>query len=479
MPPVLLDRAGRPVPEHALAEFVQAVRGRALSPSDPGYDDARRVFNAMVDRRPGLVVQPVDSEDVQHAVRFARRHDVLVSIKGGGHSAPGHAVCDDGLLVDLSRMRAIAVDPAARVAIAEGGATWGEFDEATQRYGLAVTGGRIRGTGIGGLTLGSGSGWLERKLGFTVDNLLAAEVVLANGERVRASADEHADLFWGLRGGGGNYGVATRFEYRLHPLGPLVWGGLLIFPCDGREGAVLRAYRDFMEGAPDDVAGGAALITVPPLPGVPEGLGGATALAVIPIYFGPIEGAEAAFDPILRLGPAARMVQPMPYVAVQSLLDEANPPGRRNYWKADNYGSLPDEAIDALLQSAARPVSPFTTVLVQPMGGAAARIPDDATAMGWRQARWALHILGMWEDAREDERQIAWVRGVSEALRPWASKGTYLNYLMDEGEGRVRESFGAHYARMVAIKDTYDPGNFFCMNQNIKPSALAGSAAGA
>ncbi len=469
MPPSLLDLAGRPVPDAALAEFVRGLRGAALSPSGAGYDEARRVFNAMVDRRPGLVAQPLDAADLQHAVRFARRHGVLVSIKGGGHSAPGHAVCDDGLLIDLSRMRHITVDPEARVASAQGGATWGELDAATQRHGLAVTGGRIRGTGIGGLTLGSGSGWLERKLGFTVDSLLAADVVLASGDFVRASEQEHEDLFWGLRGGGGNYGVVARFEYRLHPVGPLVWGGMLLFPRDGREASVLAAYRDFMEAAPDDVGGAAALVTMPPLPMIPEAAQGKAALAIIALYFGPPGEGELAFEPILRLRPAAALVQPMPYLEVQGLLEEANPPGKRNYWKADTYRALPDEAIDALLAATARPASPLTAVLVQPMGGAAARVADDATAMGWRQARWSLHVLGMWEDPAADADQVAWVRGVAGALSPWAQKATYLNYLMDEGEARVRESFGPHYARMVALKNQYDPDNFFCMNQNIKP----------
>ena len=474
----LLDRAGRPVPDAALAEFARGLRGATLSPGDPGYDEARRVFNAMVDRRPGLVVQPLDAAGIQHAVRFARRHDVLVSIKGGGHSAPGHAVCNDGLLIDLCRMRAVRVDPEARTAVAEGGATWGEFDAATQGHGLAVTGGRIRGTGIGGLTLGSGSGWLERKFGYTVDSLVAADVVLASGDLVRASDHEHQDLFWGLRGGGGNYGIVVRFEYRLHALGPLVWGGMLLFPRDGREREVLRAYRDFMEAAPDEVGGAAALVTVPPLPMIPEAARGKAALAIIAVYLGHPGEAEAAFEPMLRLQPAAALVQPMPYLAVQGLLDEANQPGKRNYWKADTCPSLPDAALDALLGATARPASPLTTVLLQPMGGAAARVPDDATAMGWRQAKWSLHVLGMWEDASDDARQVSWVRAVTGAMAPWAQKATYLNYLMDEGEGRVRDSFGPHYARMVALKDKYDPTNFFRMNQNIKPTARPGGVAG-
>ncbi|HSK08534.1 MAG TPA: FAD-binding oxidoreductase, partial [Vicinamibacterales bacterium] len=378
MPHALFDRDGRRVSDEAVRDFAAGARGAVLAPGDAGYDEARHVFNAMVDRRPGLIVQPAGTAGVQQAVRFARQHNVLVSIKGGGHSAPGHAVCNDGMLIDLSRMKGITVDPGARVAVAEGGATWGAFDEATQQHGLAVTGGRIRGTGVGGLTLGSGSGWLERKLGFTVDNLLGAEVVLATGEVVRASADDHADLFWALRGGGGNYGIVTRFEYRLHPVGPTVWGGMMVFPRQGgSDVAVLRAYRDFMDQAPDEVGGAAALITIPPLPGIPEEAVGATAVAIIAFYAGSPEEGEKAFEPMLRLQPAVSLVQPMPYVAVQSLLEEANPPGKRNYWKADSYSTLPDEAIIALLEATIRPRSPMTTVLVQPMGGALARVPDD------------------------------------------------------------------------------------------------------
>jgi len=452
-----------------LQRFKANFGGEVLLPGDGGYDAARTVFNAMIDRRPAVIARPIDTADVQRAVRFAREHDLVVSVKGGGHSAPGYAVCDDGLMIDLSLMKAVKVDPRARVAVAEAGVNWGEFDAATQEHGLAVTGGRVPGTGIAGLTLGSGSGWLERKLGYTVDNMIGAEVVTADGNALHASESENADLFWGLRGGGGNYGVVTRFEYRLHQIGPIVYGGMLVFSRD-RAADIIRAYRDFMEGAPDDVGGAAALLTAPPEPFVPAELQGKPALGMVICYSGEPEQGEQAIKPLLDMGPVLRMVAPMPYVAVQGLLEAANPPGLQNYWKADMYPELPDAAIDGLVSSAAQPPSPFTTIIIQPLGGAVHRVPDDASAMGWRGAKWALHILGMWESPAENDGQIAWVRNVADTLKPYAQKGTYLNYLMDEGAQRVEESFGAQYERMVALKNKYDPTNFFRMNQNIKPT---------
>ena len=457
------------VSENVLQRFKADFGGEVLLPGDGGYDAARTVFNAMIDRRPAVIARPIDTADVQRAVRFAREHDLVVSVKGGGHSAPGYAVCDDGLMIDLSLMKAVKVDPRARVAVAEAGVNWGEFDAATQEHGLAVTGGRVPGTGIAGLTLGSGSGWLERKLGYTVDNMIGAEVVTADGNALHASESENADLFWGLRGGGGNYGVVTRFEYRLHQIGPIVYGGMLVFSRD-RAADIIRAYRDFMEGAPDDVGGAAALLTAPPEPFVPAELQGKPALGMVICYSGEPKQGEQAIRPLLDLGPAVTLVQPMPYVAVQSLLEAANPPGLQNYWKADMYPELPDAAIDGLVSSAAQPPSPFTTIIIQPLGGAVHRVPDDASAMGWRGAKWALHILGMWESPAENDGQIAWVRNVADTLKPYAQKGTYLNYLMDEGAQRVEESFGAQYERMVALKNKYDPTNFFRMNQNIKPT---------
>ncbi|HWQ52059.1 MAG TPA: FAD-binding oxidoreductase [Bryobacteraceae bacterium] len=456
--------------EAVIRRFGTALDGEIVRPGEPSYDVRRKVFNGMIDRRPALIVRPANARAVQTCVSFARECGLLVSVKGGGHSVPGHAVCDEGLMIDLSLLKAIRVDPEARVAFAEGGVCWGEFDAATQQHGLAVTGGRVRSTGIAGLTLGSGSGWLERKLGYTVDSLTGADVVTAGGELLHASERENADLFWGLRGGGGNFGIVTGFEYRVHPIGPMVYGGMLGFSRH-RASDILRRYRDFMEGAPDDVCGALALVTAPPAGFVPQELQGKPAIAIIVCYTGaPAEG-EQAMRPILDLGPAFGELRPLPYEAVQGLLEGSNPPGRRNYWKADMYPHLPDEALERLLAATAETASPHTVVLVQPLGGAVHRVPDGATAIGWRQAKWSMHVLGMWVDAADDERNTAWVRGVDSSLKPWAQEGGYLNYLGDEGPKRVEQSFGAHYGRMVALKNKYDPTNFFRLNQNIKPAA--------
>lgn len=455
--------------ESVIRRFAATLSGEIIRPGEPSYDSRRKVFNGLIDRHPALIVRPADARAIQTCVNFARECGLLVSVKGGGHSVPGLAVCEGGLMIDLSLLKAIRVDPEARVAFAEGGVCWGEFDAATQRHGLAVTGGRVRSTGIAGLTLGSGSGWLERKLGYTVDNLLGADVVTASGDLLHANERENADLFWGLRGGGGNFGIVSRFTYRVHPIGPIVYGGTLGFSRH-RASEILRVYRDFMEAAPEDVCGALALVTAPLGEFVPQNLRGKPAIAIIICCTGdPAEGARA-MRPILDLGPAFGLSQPMPYVAVQSLLDASNQPGRRNYWKADMYPALPDEALESLLAASAAPASPHTVVLLQPLGGAVHRMPDGATAIGWRRARWATHVLGMWLDPADDERNIAWVRRVDSALKPWAQEGTYLNYLGDEGPARVAQSFGAHYGRMVDLKNKYDPANFFRLNQNIRPT---------
>jgi len=452
-----------------IEELASGFSGRVLRPGDAGYDDARAVFNGMIDRRPLVIAQPASTEDVQKAVKFGGQHDLLVSVKGGGHAPSGHAVADGGLMIDLSRLKAISVDPGKRTAVAEGGGCWGGRDAETQAHGLAITGGRVPSTGIGGLTLGSGSGWLERKLGYTVDNMLGAEVVTADGNVLHASESENADLFWGLRGGGGNFGIVTKFEYRLHPIGPMIFGGMLIFPRP-RAAEVIKAYRDFIETAPDDLGGAAVLLCAPPEEFVPEPMHGMPILAIVICYTGKPEDGEAAIKPLLDLQPVMNMTQPMPYVELQKLIEAGNQPGFQNYWKADMYPELPDDLIGTLAEVTAEPISTMTAIILQPTSGAIHRVPDDATAIGWRSAKWAVHVLGMWEDATENDKQIAWVRSVAAAMEPWAQKGTYLNYLMDEGGRRVEESFGPQYQRMVALKNKYDPANLFHLNQNIKPT---------
>ncbi|MEX0683649.1 MAG: FAD-binding oxidoreductase [Dehalococcoidia bacterium] len=466
----LTNTSGNSVPESDVKSFRESFRGEVLESGDAQYDACRSIFNGMIDRRPGLIARPADTADVQRAVVFAREHGLLVSVKGGGHAASGHSVCEGGLMIDLGLLNSIEIDAAAQTVVAGGGVRWGEFDAATQEHGLAVTGGRNPTTGIAGLTLGSGSGWLERKLGYTVDNLLGVEIVTADGSVVQASESENTELFWGLRGGGGNFGIVTKFKYKLHKIGPIVYGGMLGFPRFMAK-QVIRAYRDFIETADDNLGGGVALITAPDMEPIPPPVRGMFVLGIIVCYTGEPEKGPEAIKPLLDLNPVLNMCQPMPYVALQDLLTEGNPPGRRQYWKADMYPELPDELIDAIVDAAeVPPVSPLTTVLIQPLGGQVHRVDEEASAMGWRKAKWALHALGTWTDPAQDEEQIQWVRDLTAVGEPFAQKGTYLNYLADEDEERVRDSFGPKYDRMVALKNKYDPTNFFRLNQNIKPT---------
>src|SRR3954469_4104872 len=410
--------------------------GTAITPDHPAYDTARAVFNAMIDRRPAVIARCNNAADVAAAVRYARATQLEISVYGGGHGVTGSAVVEGGLCIDLRGIKTIDVDPAARTVRAGGGLTWGELDAATQEHGLAITGGRVSTTGIAGLALGSGSGWLERKLGFVCNSLVAAEVVTADGRIVTASDTENPDLFWALRGGGGNFGVVTTFTFRLHAIGPIVYGGMLVFPAQ-RGHEVMRAYRDFVAKAPDEVGSGLAFITAPHEEFVPEPARGHPMIGIICCYAGdPAEG-PAAYAPLMDLGPAMAMVQPMPYVAVQQLIEPGNPKGRLNYWTADFYNDLPDDAIDVLAAQATAPVSPFSQVIVIPGGGAPSRHSDDEMAFGSRDAAWNIHYLSMWEDPAETDRNIDYTRAIAASMKPWATGTVYLNFLGDEGSRRV------------------------------------------
>ena len=446
--------------------------GELIEPGSSGYDEARAVFNGMIDRRPAVIARCHAASDVAAAVKLAQAQGLPLSVYGGGHGVTGAAVVDDGVTVDLRGMKGITVDPATKTARVEAGCTWGEVDVATQEHALAVTGGRVSTTGVAGLTLGSGSGWLERSFGFVCDNLLAAEVVTADGRQVRAAVDENPELFWGLRGGGGNFGIVTAFHLRLHDLGPIVLGGMLMYPA-AMGPDLVRFYRDFMEKAPDEIGTGLAFICAPPEEFVPEPVRGQPVIGIVVCCTGPVEEAERALAPLREFGPpAVDMVAPMPYVAVQQLLDPPNPKGMRNYWTADFYDELPDDAVDALVARATQPVSPMTQIILVPGGGAVARVDDDATAFGQRRSRWNIHFLSMWPDASDDARNIAYTRELSGALKPWAAGEVYLNFIGDEGPERVRSAFGAEkFARLQAIKDEWDPTNVFCHNQNIPPSS--------
>ena len=459
-------------PAPATTIEVPGFRGELLRSGDEGYDAARQVFNGMIDRRPALIARCAGSDDVAAAVNLAREQDLPLSIYGGGHGVTGSAVVDAGICADLRTLKGVEVDPDTRTVRAEAGLTWGELDAATQEHGLAVTGGRVSETGISGLALGSGSGWLERKLGFTCDNLVKAEVVTASGELVVASEEENADLFWGLRGGGGNFGVVTAFHFRLHPVGPIVLGGMLMYPAAmARE--LVRFFRDFMLGAPDEVGAALAFITAPPAEFVPEPVRGQPVVGVVVCYAGPAEEGEEALRPLREFGPpGVDLVQPMPYVALQQLLDPANQKGLQNYWTADFLAELPDEAVDVLVEHGTRPVSPLTQVLLAAGGGAIARVGEDATAFGQRTAPWNLHFLSMWADPADTEQNIAYTRAFATAMKPWTTGRAYLNFIGDEGKGRVEAAFGPEkYARLQALKQKWDPDNLFRHNQNIPPIA--------
>lgn len=444
--------------------------GKLIHPGDAGYDDARTVFNGMIDRKPAVIARCTSANDVVAAVGLAREHGLPLAVYGGGHGVTGAAVCDAGVVVDMRGMNAIEVDPSARVARAEAGLTWGEFDAATQEHALACTGGRVSGTGVAGLALGSGSGWLERKFGFVCDNLVKAEMVTADGRIVTASADENPDLFWGIRGGGGNFGIVTAFHLQLHELGPIVYGGMLIFP--GPAGAdVLRAYREFVRAAPDEVGSGLAFICAPPEDFVPQEVWGMPMVGIVCCYAGPAEAGEAAYKPLRDLGPIMDLVEPMPYVAVQQLLDPGNPKGNLNYWTADFYDDLPEEAITTLAAKAGAPVSPLTSIIVVPGGGAVARVPDDAMAFGQRTAGFNIHYLSMWSDPADTEKNIAYTRELSGAMKPYSTGGVYLNFIGDEGAGRIEAGFGAaKWQRLRELKKKWDPQNLFHINQNIPPA---------
>ena len=448
---------------------VENFGGELLREGDPGYDDARSVFNAGIDRRPALIARCTGVADVMAALALAREHDLEISVRGGGHGVAGHAVLDGGLMIDLRPMNRVRVDPERRTAWCGGGANWGELDRETQAFGLAVTGGRMADTGVGGLTLGGGSGWLERKYGFTVDSLISAEVVTADGRLVVASADRNPDLFWALKGGGGNFGVVTGFEFQLHEVGPLVYGGMLLFPIDAAVD-LLKAYRGFMEGAPDEICGGAAILCAPPEEFVPEPLRGQPVLAIIACYAGPVDAGERAFAPLREWGPAVEMLGPMPYIAVQGLIAPGNPPGRHHYWKAGLLGELEDEAIETIVARASDVISPFTASLVLPLGGAFARVNEDDAPLAYRRAKWDYHVLGQWEDPADTERNVEWTRAFDQAMSKYAEAGVYVNFVGDPSASALEAGFGPEkYARLVEIKRAYDPENVFRSNANIPP----------
>jgi FAD/FMN-containing dehydrogenase len=455
-----------------IEELREKVQGEVIVPGDPSYEEARLVWNGMIDCFPALIVRCASKDDVVAAVNFGRDNELLVSVRCGAHSTPGYSSCDDGIVIDLGPMKKVEVDPGARTARVQGGATWADFDAAAQEHGLALTGGRVSDTGVGGLALGSGSGWLERMYGVTCESLLSAEVVTADGNVVEASPDENPELLWGLRGGGGNFGVVTEFEFRVHPVGPIVTAGMLLFPRE-RAREVLRTYRDFIQAAPDEVGGGAALLTAPPEEFVPEELRGKPAMGIVFCYVGPVEDGQKVAQGLREsTNPVVDMIQPMPYVAVQQMLDAGSPRGVREYFKVDWLHELPDEAIDLILEHAEKLPAPFGQLILAPMGGATSRTDTSQMALNMPDAPWAYFCLSMWMDPSEDDQNIAWARGFAEALGPFEVGSPYPNFIEpDEGVARLKAAYGPEkYERLVALKQQWDPENLFRLNQNIVPA---------
>ncbi|HEX6518124.1 MAG TPA: FAD-binding oxidoreductase [Nocardioidaceae bacterium] len=438
----------------------------------PDYDERRALFNAMIDRRPRLIAGCETPADVAEALDRARRDGLAVAVRAGGHSVAGMSTNDDGLVVDVRPMKRIEIDPAQRRARVGAGVTWGELDAAAQQHGLATTGGRVSTTGVAGFTLGGGSGWLERAHGLACDNLVAVDLVTADGREVRADADHAPELFWALHGGGGNFGVATALEFRLHPVGPEVMAGLMAWPFEAGP-AVARAFRDWAEAAPDELGSGLLAITAPPEEFVPEHLQGAKIVGVAGMWCGSLDDGADYFAGLRHLEPEIDLVAARPYTEFQSMIDD--PPGNRHYWSADYHSALPDEALDVFLDGAAAAPSPLTQQLALPWGGALARIPEDSTPLSRRDTAWLTHPFAVWEDAADDTANIEWVRQFRRDIAPYTNGGVYLNFIGAEGEDRIRQAFGAEkYHRLVQVKTEYDPRNVFRGNQNIAPSVPVG-----
>jgi FAD binding domain/Berberine and berberine like len=461
--------AAAPVPT-ATEAFASDFRGEVLRPDDPGYEAARLVFNGMHQRRPAQIARCGGVADVIAAVNYARDEGLDIAVRGGGHSVQGYSSLDDGLVIDLNPMKGARVDPTKATVAAAAGMTWGELDRETQVHGLAVTGGRISNTGIAGLTLGSGSGWLERSLGLTCDNLVSADLVTADGRLVRASETEEPELFWGLRGAGANFGIVTSLEFRLHPVGPIVLGGMLLFPREKAAG-LLRQYRDLMRRAPDEFGGAIAWLTAPPEEFVPEDVRLQPVVAVVVCHTGDFEEGEAPVGELREAGPALDLVMPMPYLVVQQLLDGSAPFGQQGYWKVDTVDEMSDGAMDTIVEHAGRTPMPFSITILEPGGRAIAKTPDADSPIGSRDAEFRYYAVGAWEDPGETEANIGWARDFYAAMEGFSSSGPQVNFV-NADEHRLRRVYGDEkYERLVALKDRWDPGNLFRLNANIAPSS--------
>ncbi|MBW2604991.1 MAG: FAD-binding oxidoreductase [Deltaproteobacteria bacterium] len=446
------------------------IRGKVLLPADSGYDDARSIWNAMIDRHPAIIVRCAGVADVMKAVNFARGEGLVIAVRGGGHNIAGNAVCDGGLMIDLSLMKSVKVNPETLRASVEPGATLGDFDHESQQFGLATALGINSTTGVAGLTLGGGFGWLSRKYGMSVDNLISAEIVTADGKWVRAGAEENSDLFWAIRGGGGNFGIVTLFEFQLHPVGPEVFGGLIVFPFDQAKELLIK-YRDFADKMPDELSVWVVLRQAPPLPFLPEAVHGKHVVAFAVFYAGDVEDGERAIEPLRSFGkPHGEHIGVQPYLDWQKAFDPLLTPGYRNYWKSHNFSELADGAVDSIIEYASKIPSPHSEIFIALLGGHTSRVSPDATAYAHRDTKFVLNVHGRWENPAEDETCISWARAFFEATTPYATGGVYVNFMTQEEVDRVAAAYGTGYDKLVQVKNKYDPENVFRLNQNIKPS---------
>jgi len=459
------------ISKEKIANLKSRIKGQIVLPTDSTYDEVRKIWNAMIDRQPALIVRCGEADDVPHAIAFARENGLEISVRGAGHNIAGNALCDDGITIDFSMMRNIRVDPERLRAYVEPGATLADLDEATQSHGLATPVGINSTTGIAGLTLGGGFGWLTRKYGLTVDNLVSVEAVTANGKRIRASEDENADLFWALRGGGGNFAVVTQFEFKLHRIGPEILAGLAVFPF-GQAKQVLTQYREFVQLAPEELNVWAVLRKAPPLPFLPEQVHGKEVVVLVPFYTGEPAQGRKLIEPLLRFGDAyGEHIVSQPYVQWQKAFDPLLTPGARNYWKSHNFIDLSDGALDSMIEFAGKLPSPQCEIFIGLIAGAANRIPANAMAYGHRDTKFVLNVHGRWDESTEDQRCIAWARAFFQATAPYASAGAYVNFMTGDETDRVATAYGTNYDRLAQIKKQYDPDNVFHLNQNIKPAS--------
>ena len=450
-------------------ELRTKIKGSVLVPEDSNYEEARQIWNAMIERRPAAIVQCAQADDVAPAIKLARLHGLPLSIRGGGHNIAGNALCDSGVTIDFSKMKKVRVDAAKKRAYVEPGALLVDFDGAVQAHGLATPVGINSTTGIAGLTLGGGFGWLTRKYGMTIDNLMSVEVITAEGKKIRASESENADLFWALRGGGGNFGVVTEFEFKLFPVGPEVVAGLIVFPFNEAK-QVLTKYRQFVNTAPEDLNVWAVLRKAPPLPFLPESVHGKEVVVLPVFYSGAVSAAEKLIAPVRAFGTiVGEHVGAQPYAQWQKAFDPLLTPGARNYWKSHNFTELADGALNAIVEYAGKLPSPHCEIFVGLISGAANRIAPDAMAYAHRDAKFVMNVHGRWDEAKDDEKCIAWAREFFTASKPYASAGAYINFMTAEEGERVTSAYGNNYERLVQIKKKYDPENVFRFNQNIRP----------